>query len=146
MAIIRPWACPKCGSLESWVRDTAHDEDGYIVRRRVCSGCGLQRSTEERVISDDSSAFYARAHSRRVYQAVLRNRRKGEVPCRYCGEKYPAGKFSYHVGRSHVHAAAIKPPANGSSRKHVRAYTRSRARNSGAGAEAYVKDNYGGTP
>jgi hypothetical protein len=117
------WRCG-CGSLDYWVRDTARDEDGLVVRRRVCTACGAQRSTEERIISDGPGAFYARAASRREMQRRLHNQHKGMVPCRYCGLMYQSGRFGWHVRHSSGHAAAIKVPANGSARAKVREYQR----------------------
>ena len=44
------WGCPKCGHPESWVRDTARDEENVIVRRRQCTRCDAFWATEERPI------------------------------------------------------------------------------------------------
>lgn len=63
--------CPECGSLQTPVTNTGHDEDGNTIRRRVCSGCGKIFGTVEIVLPDDFSfsktdTFRKRNRSKRV--------------------------------------------------------------------------------
>ena len=122
----RPWGCPKCEGHESFVDETATDEDGYVVRLRKClrSGCDGTWATEEVPIYRKS--FWQRAHSRNVARAA---RNKGHLRrCAKCHGAYESGRYQHHVAHSKLHAAALLPPSNGSSRSHVRAYAREYAR------------------
>jgi hypothetical protein len=129
----RPWGCPKCGTTESLVMDTDRDEEGYVVRIRGCNsltGCDGRWETEEVVMTPGS--FWGRASNHRAFQRRLKER-QGPKACYICGESYRVGYFTYHVAKSPIHNAAIKPPANGSKltplerRRYARDWKRRRA-------------------
>jgi len=101
----RPWGCPKCKHRDSLVRDTAHDEDHYVVRYRKCTKCGTCWSTEERPI--EPSAYWGRSHSRRLAQQAAQHRHTNT--CVKCGVIYHRGDYSTHVAHSTVHYASMKP-------------------------------------
>ena len=100
----RPWGCPKCKHLDSFVRDTGHDEEHYVIRYRKCTRCGTCWSTEERPI--EPSAFYGRAHSRRLAQQAAH--RRHTKTCVKCGVTYQRGSYMRHVYAA-KHIAALKP-------------------------------------
>ena len=122
----RPWGCPKCGTIESLVDETARDSEGHVVRLRKCNnlaGCDGRWETEEVVMAPGS--FWGRAESRNESRRE-RLRRSGPGTCVRCGGKYIVGSYNHHVARSQRHAASLAPPANRStkSQAEIRAYQR----------------------
>ena len=120
---MRSWGCPKCGTKESLVADTARDTEGYVVRIRKCNnikGCDGRWETEERVMAPGS--FWGRAN--RLHRDRARFDKKRRPTCRWCGGRYTYGSYNMHVRNSDRHANALKPPANGANRKTVRDYQR----------------------
>lgn len=107
----RQWQCP-CGAKHGLeVVRTEHDEDGYIVRLRVCKNCGEPMATEERPIN--LASFYPRAMTHAQRNAALMRARK--TKCRHCGEMYRYGKYSKHVRRPE-HIAVLKTQPTDASR------------------------------
>jgi transcriptional repressor NrdR len=42
--------CPFCGSTDSRVTNTVHENGGGIRRRRICKACGVRFTTHERAV------------------------------------------------------------------------------------------------
>lgn len=59
--------CPVCGSEDSYVKETAHGEDGKVYRRRRCCNCDEKFRTVESVIRDTDD-------SRKRYSEAMRNK------------------------------------------------------------------------
>lgn len=102
-ALARPWGCPKCHHQESWVIDTARDEEGFIVRLRRCTLCGTRWGSEERQFA--ASEYWTRAHSRNV--ARLRQDHAKQRKCTRCGQPYYHGRYMAHVANSKRHEDAL---------------------------------------
>lgn len=47
--------CPDCGSIKTYVRNTGHDEDGRVIRRRICLQCDKIFGTVEIVLPEEFS-------------------------------------------------------------------------------------------
>lgn len=121
----RPWGCPKCGCMESLVKETGVDTEGYRVRLRFCNNifrpdCDGRWETEELVMTPGS--FYARAENHRQRQRDYATR-MGNTVCRHCGKRFKLRSYNRHVNTK-GHLDAIKPPSNGSSLEHKRRYQR----------------------
>jgi hypothetical protein len=102
-----PWGCPSCRSTESRVRDTGHDDEGFIVRLRRCLNCNEYWATEERPMS--VHAFWARNASKRK---AIRNRSHKQVKtCLRCGQLYKTGWYTLHVRFSDKHESMLTPTA-----------------------------------
>ena len=96
---MKAWGCPHCGSTESRVRDTGHDEDGYVVRLRRCMNCDRYWATEERPIS--VANFWLRnASKRRAHKAWEHEKTRA---CQICGVDYKVGWYRMHVFKSNAH-------------------------------------------
>ena len=123
---MRPWGCPKCGTTESLVDETARDSEGYVVRLRKCNnlaGCDGRWETEEVVMAPGS--FWGRAESRNEGRRA-RLRKSGPGTCHRCGGSYIRGKYYMHVAKSQRHQESILPPSNRSKKSpaEIRAYKR----------------------
>lgn len=112
----KPWGCPECGWLESWVEDSARDEDGYMVRLRRCAQCRATWPTEERPISRD--VYYARKDSgnrdarRRWWRSTKR---------RCCGRIFHGSNFGRHQRTlKHQRTNGHASPARQSTGEHAR--------------------------
>ena len=98
---MRHWGCPN-GHTESRVRDTARDEDGYVVRHRQCAICRAFWTTQE--VPIDPDAYWTRAYSRN--QARARLFRKEKKVCHRCDATYQCGSYRGHV-TSKAHTAVL---------------------------------------
>jgi hypothetical protein len=118
---MKPWGCP-AGHPESFVRDTARDEDGYVVRHRQCTTCQAFWTTQEVPLAPE--AYWTRAYSRNQARLALAHRELRT--CTYCGAQYRAGNYRRHIGTSRQHEAALMRKDR--DRRHARDYARTWAR------------------
>ncbi len=99
----REWGCPKCQHPESWVIDTARDQEGYIVRLRRCARCMERWGTQELPLA--AGSYWTRAYSRN--QARLALTHKKLRACTKCGATYHAGRYLHHASQSRRHEASL---------------------------------------
>lgn len=104
----KTWACPCGAKLGLDVTRTEHDEDGLILRIRVCRNCGEPMATEERPIP--YSSFFPRANSHSKRQTDLYHRKRRT--CQWCGHTYRGGTYSKHVRKpEHLEKLSTAPTA-----------------------------------
>jgi hypothetical protein len=101
-----------CGSTNSDVIRTEHDEDNLTLRMRKCRNCEERYATEERLIP--TAAFFTRAHS-----LAVRNRtayRTMHRDCYYCGNAYRGGTYRQHC-RTTAHENSLRGRHTAASRE-----------------------------